>query len=290
VPAVGQKNAALAADAYAAGAARIAAVQARYGIACDFVHMDGYLIGTPGDEVALSAEKTAATEAGLRGVEWLRHSPVPGDPTVIGLVFPGQARLHPLKYLNGLARAFREGGGVIRQALVTAVAGDGAAKTEKGFTLRATRALVLANNAQGRFHVKPRPQELFTSYTIAAEIPAGAAPDAVMWDLEDPYHYVRLQPTDGKMLILIGGEDHKAHQPVDADARFARLAAWGRAMFPALGDIVARWAGSAILSRDARTRGRRSSIRGDRRSRGSPGPRGLQGPHQFLRVRQDVQQ
>ena len=62
--AVGADNAALAAKAYAAGIARIAGVQARENIACDFAWIDGCLMGGPGDRATLAAELTAATDAG----------------------------------------------------------------------------------------------------------------------------------------------------------------------------------------------------------------------------------
>ena len=246
VPAVGTRAAALAAAAYAAGAARIALVQEQHHIACDFTWIDGYLVGNSQDRVELAYEKCAAEQAGIRDVDWLQHSPLPGDPDAIGLRFPGQARLHPLNYLNGLARVFRAGGGVVRRATVTEVRGGRQAqvRTKEGFTLHAGVAVVLANNSQSQFDVKRRPQALYTSYALAAEIPEGAAPDAAMWDLEDPYHYVRLQPVEGRNLILIGGEDHPADEPADAGARFARLERWARRNFPALGAVAARWSGN----------------------------------------------
>jgi hypothetical protein len=56
---------------------------------------------------------------------------------------------------------------------------------------------------------------------MAFELPRGAVPDALYWDTEDPYHYVRLQPgLDRTDYVLVGGEDHKSGQADNADDGF----------------------------------------------------------------------
>ena len=36
----------------------------------------------------------------------------------------------------------------------------------------------------------------YRTYAMAFTIKKGALPDALYWDTEEPYHYVRLQPGD----------------------------------------------------------------------------------------------
>ena len=48
---------------------------------------------------------------------------------------------------------------------------------------------------QFALHTKMAP---YRTYAMAFSIPTGAIPDALYWDTLDPYHYVRLQPGDGK--------------------------------------------------------------------------------------------
>ena len=73
---------------------------------------------------------------------------------------------------------------------------------------------------------------------IVAALGRRALPDALYWDTEDPYHYVRLQPgprnTD---YVLVGGEDHKSGEADDANERFRKLEAWARDLISEL----ARW-------------------------------------------------
>jgi nitrite reductase/ring-hydroxylating ferredoxin subunit len=70
----------------------------------------------------------------------------------------------------------------------------------------------------------------------------------LIWDTEDPYHYVRLQRAeDGDSEILIvGGEDHKTGQANDAEERWRRLESWTRERFPMCGEVAYRWSGQVM--------------------------------------------
>ena len=66
--------------------------------------------------------------------------------------------------------------------------------------------------------------QTYRTYVITFEIKRGVLPDALYWDTEDPYHYVRLQPGPSKTdYLLVGGEDHKSGEADDADERFSKL-------------------------------------------------------------------
>ena len=75
----------------------------------------------------------------------------------------------------------------------------------------------------------------------------GALPDALYWDTEEPYHYVRLQPGDQKTdYVIVGGEDHKSGEANDGEQRFARLESWARPLIPDLKTVVHRWSGQVL--------------------------------------------
>ena len=60
-------------------------------------------------------------------------------------------------------------------------------------------------------------------------MPRGTLPDALYWDMGDPYHYVRLNPGPGSIDYLIaGGADHKTGEADDGDVRFEAVEAWIR--------------------------------------------------------------
>jgi Rieske Fe-S protein len=81
---------------------------------------------------------------------------------------------------------------------------------------------------------------------LAGEVKRGAIDDALYWDTEEPYHYVRLHPWGEADLLMIGGEDYKSGQENDAALRLERLERWGRERFPELGSIRYRWSGQVM--------------------------------------------
>jgi Rieske Fe-S protein len=117
--------------------------------------------------------------------------------------------------------------------------------------IRAKYAVVATNSSiSDRFaiHTKTAP---YRTYVMAFEIERGALLDALYWDTEEPYHYVRLQPGPGQTdYVLIGGEDHKSATADDADIRFGKLEARARSLISALGKETHRWSGQVLETVD----------------------------------------
>jgi Rieske Fe-S protein len=76
-------------------------------------------------------------------------------------------------------------------------------------------------------------------------------PPGLVWDMKDPYHYLRGQTVDGVPYLIIGGEDHKVGENDDTTTPFERLEAYASKR---LGVTVAptdyRWAGQIIEPAD----------------------------------------
>jgi Rieske Fe-S protein len=166
------------------------------------------------------------------------------------LRYPRQATFHPLKYLAGVAKACSENGVTFfRDSPVDEVTEDNGVVTVKAArgTIRAKHAVVATNSSiSDRFaiHTKTAP---YRTYVITFEIKRGAIPDALYWDTEDPYHYVRLQPGPANTdYVLVGGEDHKSGEADDADERFDRLEAWARSLVSGIGKETHRWSGQVL--------------------------------------------
>jgi Rieske Fe-S protein len=87
---------------------------------------------------------------------------------------------------------------------------------------------------------------LYTSYVVAARVPKGSVPDALWWDTDDPYKYMRLEPGATHDLVIFGGEDHKTGQATDMGNRYRRLEKWMRERFPAAGKVDYEWSGQVL--------------------------------------------
>src|SRR5262249_21794265 len=155
--------------------------------------------------------------------ERLAKAPLSGE-TGPCLRFARQGRFEPLRYLAGLARAVREGGGQI-------VTGKGVQRmrggpspwvqTRDGQRISAASLRVATNSAvNDRFAIHTR-QAPYLTYVIALELTNGLEPDGLFWDTEDPYHYVRqAKGEDGLPLLIVGGEDHRTGLATDHEERF----------------------------------------------------------------------
>jgi glycine/D-amino acid oxidase-like deaminating enzyme/nitrite reductase/ring-hydroxylating ferredoxin subunit len=221
-------------------------------IACDFHWLDGYLFPAREEDIkTLEDEIKACHRIGFGGVDWADSAPTPGKKTGRTLRFSNQARFHPRKYLDGLIRCIkRDGGRLFAQTPVVEVKeqkGQVLLKTARGNVVTAGAALIATNspiNDWIAIHTKQAP---YRTYAFAGRVPKKSIPDALYWDTEDPYHYVRLQPGDEESdWLIVGGEDHKTGQADDAKERFKRLKAWARPFFPSLKKIELQWSGQVL--------------------------------------------
>ncbi|MGJ0394940.1 MAG: FAD-dependent oxidoreductase [Methylocystis sp.] len=230
---------------------RIESLQRTLNFDCDFQRVDGYLFAaTEEDAASLEREFIATKKAGLPIIKQM-GAPFVGREYAPALRYPNQARVHPLKYLQGLARAIAKAGGdfYANTTAVDVLEEDGGVRvaTSDGRAVRADYAVVATNAPiSDRFaiHTKQAP---YRTYAMAFELPPGALPDALYWDTLDPYHYVRLQPgVDGLDILIVGGEDHRSGEANDADRRFAALEDWMRRLLPPLGKELRRWSGQVL--------------------------------------------
>ena len=259
----GPDGARLANASHASAVDRIERICGEEHIDCRFERLDGYLfLGSKDKESTLDEELEAARVANAR-VMRLPQAPVNGFSSGPCLRFPQQAQFHPLRYLNGLANATVGRGGRIYTE-TRAVEAEGGerrcVKTAEGHEISAA-AIVIATNSPFNdlvaIHTKQAP---YHTYAIGARVKPGTITHALYWDTEDPYHYVRLQRLSNRELggdndedvdiLIAGGEDHKAGQADDAEARFERLERWTRERFAGVGALEFRWSGQVMETVD----------------------------------------
>jgi glycine/D-amino acid oxidase-like deaminating enzyme/nitrite reductase/ring-hydroxylating ferredoxin subunit len=224
-------------------------------IDCDFRRLDAFLFPAAwmdeeeaakqcDEEYAAACKVGAAAEHG-KGV------PLKGHESAPVLRYPDQATFHPIKYLRALLADFdKRGGRVFADSAVVEIEEEGEQvrlKCENGSVITASDAVFATNspiNTVVAIHSKMAP---YRTYAMAFEIAKGMLPDALYWDMDDPYYYVRLNPGAGDTNhLIVGGRDHKSGEVNDGAARFDALEAWIRALVPELGKETTRWSGQVL--------------------------------------------
>jgi len=248
----GTDNARRAAESHMAAIERIEAIADLEDIDCDFERVNGYLFLGDGDRRdTLDKELHALHTVGFSNARITPHAPVTAFDTGIAIELARQAQFHPLKYLNGLAKAIVRDGGTIACGTKAMSIEDGepaTVKTADGHTILADDVVVATNSPVNDWMVMHSKLAPYRTYVIAFRIPTGSVPHVLLWDTSDPYHYVRVfsEPGTQDELLIVGGEDHKTGQSHDTEERFARLERWARNRFSMAGTIRFRWSGQVL--------------------------------------------
>jgi glycine/D-amino acid oxidase-like deaminating enzyme/nitrite reductase/ring-hydroxylating ferredoxin subunit len=255
----GDDAAKIAHQSHAAAIDRIESIVRTERIDCGFRRLDAYLFPAPGDEKIIEREYDAARAAGCP-VALLRRPPLAALGDGPCLQFANQATFEPSRYLAGLWMVMqRRGVKFYGGTRVESVKGGAPAevKTDGDFVIQANAVVVATNtpiHTRVVLHTKVAP---YSTYAIAIPVSRGDVPDALYWDTQDPYHYVRLitqadrGDSDGKgELLIVGGADHRTGQDPDPARRWDDLNEWARNRFPRAGEPVHRWSGMVMETLD----------------------------------------
>ena len=247
----GRELATLAASSHARAIDDAEAIVEDGSIDCDFRRLDGFLFSE--DAAVLEEERAAAEEAGVP-VEWV---PEPGGLWPgRELRFPNQAQMDPVRFTASLVSAAIAGGArAFGQARVTRLERNAAhvVHTVLGGRVSCAHVVIATNTPIGGYLALDAKQAAYRSYVVGLRLPRESLPDALYWDTDEPFHYVRSShdPNGTNDLLLVGGEDHKTGQePTPAEERWRRLEDWARVRFPQAGDVRRRWSGQIMETID----------------------------------------
>jgi len=242
----GEINSRLAAESQNEAINTIEKIIEKENINCDFKRVDGFLFFKPDDNSDLK-EYHACIKAGV-DVE-LAGSPLPGFKNFNTLKFPQQAQFHILKYISALSTAIiRMNGEIYTNTFVNEI-NDGDIvdiKTKEGNSVRTRDAVIATNSPISDFFSIHTKQAAYRTYVIGVRISKDSVIEALYWDTEDPYHYIRLFKEEQTDILIVGGEDHKTGQEEDPEERFLNLEKWARDHFENLGEVIYRWSGQVM--------------------------------------------
>ena len=245
----GQPGARLVADASRAAIDEIERLCGVYGLTCGFERVSACMYAQREEDLPeLDAEGAAAKAAGVP-VTFTDDVPLPFH-TSRGFMVPNQGKVQPVEFVTGLARALQQQGvRFFGSTAVTEVDDDSAARVQTTSGQVSAAAVFMATHTpvhrRFSFHTKLTSSR---TYVVAGPAPDDHSP-ALCWDLDDPYHYIRTQPTPAGALLVIGGADH-ALGDEDAPRRSLEdIRAYASQRYPSV-EFSWQWSGEIYTSLD----------------------------------------
>jgi glycine/D-amino acid oxidase-like deaminating enzyme/nitrite reductase/ring-hydroxylating ferredoxin subunit len=211
-----------------------------YNIDCGFKELPGYVFSQTEEQAAqLDKVTDASLDAGL-SISYVQSIPVPIDFNK-AIQIDRQAQFHPTKYIIALAKAFEEAGGtIIEQCQVKEADDKEVVKVKTTLGDVQSKKLIYATHIPpgiNLLHLRCAP---YRSYAIAVTLQDDQYPDALVYDMYEPYHYYRTQEVDGKKYLVAGGEDHKTAHEENTEACLRNLESYVRKYFK-VAEVSYRW-------------------------------------------------
>jgi glycine/D-amino acid oxidase-like deaminating enzyme len=220
-------------------------------IDCEFKRCSNYLYAAKENEASsVEEEYSAGKKLGLK----IEHK----TDRALGFHNYGynevknQAKFHPLKFLYALAdKAVEKSAYIFENTEVERI-------DEKTMTVVAKRGSVKAewiiaatyepfDQPLGLFFKKG----MYESYVYELRIPPNIFPEAIYEDMENPYHYFRIDRKGSYDRMIIGGEDHRQDIPVKDEKNFKALEEYIQRTFPGLSySIIHAWDGPILEPSD----------------------------------------
>jgi glycine/D-amino acid oxidase-like deaminating enzyme/nitrite reductase/ring-hydroxylating ferredoxin subunit len=208
--AFGEEGAQLFKDAINEGKSIIEENIKTYKIDCDFEPKKGYVFAENDDEVKELNELYEGTKKAGVDISYTEGVPTPLTFKK-AVVLEGQAQFHPIKYVTALAKEFIKAKGVILENTKI----EGLEHVEEIHMAKAGPLVIRARKVIYATHIPPGLTSLnfrcapYRSYVLGVKLKGNNYPDALIYDMQEPYHYYRTHNIDGQQLLIAGGNDHK---------------------------------------------------------------------------------
>jgi hypothetical protein len=221
----------------------------KHQIDCGFEERAGYVFSVEEKQNKDLEKLVEATQKVGLPMDFINDNPFP-IPYIKIAVIEGQAQFHPVAYIKGLAEAFiKKGGIIIEQCRVTGI-------TEaEVLTVQTSSGDIKARHAVYATHIPPGVNILhfrnapYRSYAMAIKLKDNKYPQALGYDMCDPYHYYRSQKTNGEEYLIAGGEDHKTGHEENTEKCFRNLEGYVRKYFD-VDSIAYRWSSQYYIPTD----------------------------------------
>jgi len=134
--------------------------------------------------------------------------------------------------LFALAHAFENAGGVIVQNCRVTDTKDGdIVDVETSLGKVQSKHLIYATHIPPGINVLHLRCAPYRSYAMALRLKNDDYPDGLVYDMYQPYHYIRTQEVNGEKYLVVGGEDHKTGHEKNTESCFMHLESYVRKFF-----------------------------------------------------------
>jgi glycine/D-amino acid oxidase-like deaminating enzyme len=216
-------------------------------IDCEFMRCNTHVYAKSAHEAQqLRQEVDASRKLGL---DTSFRAEIDGLKTHGAIRADSQAKFHPLKFLHGLVGTLNQET-VFENTDVTRIEerSDTVHIYSSGGTVTAKRVLMATH-----YPLDPQPPALrfkkawYQTYVLAASIPKGAVPEGLYEDVENPYHYMRIDSRKDRDRLILGGEDHRSDIPFSKETAFAALEQYMHEVFAFTEyTITHQWSGGIV--------------------------------------------
>jgi glycine/D-amino acid oxidase-like deaminating enzyme/nitrite reductase/ring-hydroxylating ferredoxin subunit len=229
------------ADANRAGVDQIRTWVRELGISCDLEEKDAYAYTCDRSLVAdIENEAEVARLLGFKA-DVVERVPLPFQ-TAGALRFPGEAQFNPTRYLQGLAAAVEQAGGIVfEKTRVENISGGRRWRIATGHGRLDADHVVLATNlpiaGPGHYDIRTRPRgHIAMAFRVASTV----IPDGMFIGIDAPTHSIRTGRDNEGPLLVVLGPAFVTGQEGNVAARFQALDEWARKNLP-VQQAVWRW-------------------------------------------------
>lgn len=223
-------------------------------IECDFKRCSNFIyINEEKEFDALTEEYMAGNSLGLNVT--LSAAILSGFKNFGFIELKNQAKFHPLQFLKSLTSILEAHGvEIYEHTEITEInESDLSAATDRGKTIHASWIIAATyepfKQPLGLFFKKG----MYTTYVLEATIPHGSVQEGIYEDMNNPYHYFRVDTIQGEKedTVIIGGEDHRSDLPMSEEKSFASLEEYAKSIFTGFPfTITKKWAGPILEPSD----------------------------------------
>jgi glycine/D-amino acid oxidase-like deaminating enzyme/nitrite reductase/ring-hydroxylating ferredoxin subunit len=221
----------------------------KYNIECELEYKDAYVYSENDKE---SEELLKIMEASRRAGIMAAQATENGlnIPFSVSVLFKDQGQFHPVKYILALASAFIAAGGII---LENTFIRDTVFEDDLHLA-KTSDSSIRAKNIVYATHIPPGINVLhfrcapYRSYVLGIRLKDNVYPENLVYDMQEPYHYIRTHVIDGQSYLILGGEDHKTGHE-DPEKAFKNLETYARNYFD-VESVEFRWSSQYYVPAD----------------------------------------